>query len=78
MTDDLILSILKSIQKDVRSSKVDTRNEIQRLRTDMNMQFAALSDKLNGHLISEAQMRYEFNNLVERVQILERRLEIID
>jgi len=52
MTDNLILPILKNIQKEVQSSKmeqVNTRNEIQRLRTDMNMQFAALSDKLTSN-----------------------------
>lgn len=71
MTDTLILPILKNIQEQVQSVKA----EQIRLRTDINMQFSALNEKLNGHLISELELRNEFNNLVARVQLIEKRLE---
>ncbi len=79
MTGDIILPILKNIQQqvqEIKTEQVNTNKELQRLRSDFNMQFYALNDKLNGHLVSELELRNEFNNLVERVQVIERRLEL--
>ena len=72
--NDLILPILKSLQ----SGQADLQKSVEDLRGDINMQFAALNKKLTGQLISEVEFRGELNELRERLQTVERRLQLLD
>jgi hypothetical protein len=64
MSGNLILPILKNIQ----NQNIDTKLEIQKLRKDVSMQFSSLNEKLNGHFISEHELRNEVNGSRERLQ----------
>jgi len=72
--NDSILPILKSLQ----SGQADLQKSVEDLRGDINMQFAALNKKLTGQLISEVEFRGELNELRERLQTVERRLQLLD
>ncbi len=73
MTEDLIMPILKSLQ----NGQSDIKQGMNDFRSDMNLQLAALNEKLSGQLISELEMRHELKELRERLQRVEKRLELI-
>jgi hypothetical protein len=72
MADDVILPILKSIQNGI----TDLNKGQNKARADMNMQFSALNEKLSGQFLSEIEMRHEMQELRERLEKLENRLEL--
>ena len=72
MTEDLIITILKSLQ----NGQSEIKQGMNDLRSDMNLQLAALNEKLSGQLLSELEVRNELKELRERLQRVEKRLEI--
>lgn len=72
MADDLILPILKNLQ----NSLTDLKQGQADIRSDLDMQFAALNERLSGQLISEIEMRNELKEIRSRLQRLEKRAEI--
>jgi len=74
MTEDIMLSILKGLQ----NGQSDIKQSLNELRSDMNLQLAALNEKLSGQLLSELEIRNELKELRERLQRVEKRLELRD
>ena len=52
MTEDIIITILKSLQ----NGQSDIKQGMNDFRSDMNLQLAALNEKLSGQLLSELEM----------------------
>jgi len=73
MTEDIIIAILKSLQ----NGQSEIKQGMNDLRSDMNLQLAALNEKLSGQLLSELEMRNELKELRERLQRVEKRLELM-
>ncbi|MCK5497631.1 MAG: hypothetical protein KAI77_00430 [Gammaproteobacteria bacterium] len=59
MTEDIIITILKSLQ----NGQSDIKQGMNDFRSDMNLQLAALNEKLSGQLLSELEIRNEINEL---------------
>ncbi|MGH8547123.1 MAG: hypothetical protein ACRERU_00670 [Methylococcales bacterium] len=74
MSEDLVIEILCKIQNDLASVK----HRIEQVDSSMNLQFTALNGKLSGQLISEIEFREQVNDLKQRVDRIERRLELSD
>ncbi len=74
MSEDLVIEILRKIQNELASVK----QKIERVDSSMNLQFAALNEKLSGQLISEIEFREQVKDLKQRVDRIERRLELSD
>ena len=72
MTEDIIITILKSLQ----NGQSDIKQGMNDFRSDMNLQLAALNEKLSGQLLSELEIRNEINELRKRIQSVEKRLEL--
>ena len=73
-TENLTLEILKKIQNNID----DLDHRVEDGFSNMNLQFAALNEKLSGQLISEIEFREELHQLQTRIQRIERRLELSD
>lgn len=69
MAEDLVLPILKSLQ----NGQTDIKKSVDNLRSDMDMQFAALNERLSGQLISEIEIRSELKEIRSRLSRLEKR-----
>ncbi len=74
MTDDIVIPILRNLQ----NGQSEIKQGLDRLRSDMNLQFAALNEKLSGQLLSEIEISNELGELRERLQRVEKRLEMTD
>lgn len=74
MTDNIAIPILRNLQNDPSEIK----QGLDHLRSDMNLQFAALKEKLRGQLLSEIEIKKELGELRKRLQRVEKRLEMID
>lgn len=74
MTDDIVIQILRNLQ----NGQSEIKGCLDNLRSDMNLQLAALNEKLSGQLLSEMEIRNELTELRERLQRVERRLDLID
>lgn len=72
MKEDITHKILKKLQ----AGQTDIKAGLKDVRTDFNMQFAALNEKLSGQLISEIEFRAEMQRLRERLDRVETRLEL--
>ena len=72
MTEDIIITILKSLQ----NGQSDIKQGMNDFRSDMNLQLAALNEKLSGQLLSKLEIRNEINELRKRIQSVEKRLEL--
>jgi hypothetical protein len=53
MTEDIIITILKSLQ----NGQSEIKQGMNDFRSDMNLQLAALNEKLSGQLLSELEIR---------------------
>ena len=73
MTDDIVIQILRNLQ----NGQSEIKGCLDNLRSDMNLQLAALNEKLSGQLLSEMEIRNELTELRERLQRVERRLDLI-
>ncbi|MGH8477961.1 MAG: hypothetical protein ACRERV_05220 [Methylococcales bacterium] len=73
MSEDLVIAILRKIQNEVASVK----QRIEGVDSSMNLQFAALNEKLSGQWLSEIEFREPMQSLKQRVD-RERRLELSD
>jgi len=74
MTDDIVIHILRNLP----NGQSEIKQGLDSLRSDMNLQLAALNEKLSGQLLSEIEIRNELTELRERLQRVEKRLEITD
>lgn len=70
MTEDIVITILKNLQ----NGQSEIKQGMNDLRSDMNLQLAALNEKLSGQLLSELEMRHELKELRDRLQKVEKRL----
>ena len=73
MTDDIVIQILRNLQ----NGQSEIKGCLDNLRSDMNLQLAALNEKFSGQLLSEMEIRNELTELRERLQRVERRLDLI-
>ncbi len=71
-TENLTLEILKKIQSDM----VNINHKVDEGFSSMNLQFAALNEKLSGQMLSEMDLRSQLNALNDRLNRVERRLEL--
>ena len=80
MSDEsILLPILKNLQdgqSDLKNGQLVFNNSLDRLRVDLNMQLTAINEKLSGQWLSELEVRRELSELRERLQTVERRLEL--
>ena len=74
MSEDLVIEILRKIQNELAR----VNHKIERVDSSMNLQFAALNEKLSGQLISEIEFREQVIDLKQRVDRIEKRLELSD
>ncbi len=74
MTDDIVIQILRNLQ----NGQSEIKGRLDNFRSDMNLQLAALNEKSSGRLLSEMEIRNELMELRERLQRVERRLDLID
>ena len=77
--ESILLPILKNLQdgqSDLKNGQLVFKNSLDRLRVDLNMQLTAINEKLSGQWLSELEVRRELSELRERLQTVERRLEL--
>lgn len=74
MTDDIVIQILRNVQ----NGQSEMKQILESFRSDMDLQLAALNEKLSGQLLSEIEIRHELSELRERLNRVEKRLELID
>ncbi|MGR9109006.1 MAG: hypothetical protein ACU843_18990 [Gammaproteobacteria bacterium] len=74
MTEDLIIRILRNLQ----SGQSEIKSNLENLRSDLNLQLAALNDKFSGRTLSEIEIRKELRELRERLPRVEKRLDLVD
>jgi len=77
--ESILLPFLKNLQEgqsDLKNGQLAFKNSLDSLRVDINLQLTAMNEKLSGQLLSELEVRRELNELRERLQTVERRLEL--
>lgn len=72
MATDITIEILRNLQ----NGQSEIKQGINSLRSDMTLQLAAINEKLSGQLLAELEYRNEINELRERLQRVEKRLEL--
>ncbi len=70
--ENLTLDILKKIQSDM----VNLNHKVDNGFSSMNLQFAALNEKLSGQMLAEMDLRSQLNEFNDRLSRLERRLDL--
>jgi predicted component of viral defense system (DUF524 family) len=70
MSDDLILNILKQLQKG--------QSDMQHEMTSIQVQLSAINERQGAQLTAELGMRTELNEIKSRIQKIEQRLELVD
>lgn len=74
MADDIVIQILRNLQ----NGQSEIKHNLDSFRSDMNLQLAALNEKFSGQVLSEIEIRKELSELRERLQRVEKRLDLID
>ncbi len=74
MADDIVIQILRNLQ----NGQSEIKRNLNSFRSDMNLQLAALNEKFSGQMLSEIEIRKELSELRERLQRVEKRLDLID
>jgi len=72
MATDITIEILRNLQ----NGQSEIKQGINSLRSDMTLLLAAINEKLSGQLLAELEYRNEINELRERLQRVEKRLEL--
>ena len=70
--ENLTLEILKKIQSDM----VNLNHKVDNGFSSMNLQFAALNERLSGQMLAEMDLRSQLNAFNNRLNRIERRLEL--
>ncbi len=74
MADDIVIQILRNLQ----NGQSEIKRNLDRFRSDMDLPLAALNEKFSGQMLSKIEIRKELTELRERLQRLEKRLDLID
>ncbi|MCI0617487.1 hypothetical protein L0244_31315 [bacterium] len=74
MADDIVIQILRNLQ----NGQSEIKYNLDSLRSDMNLQLPALNEKFSGQMLSEIEIRKELSELRERLQRVEKRLDLVD
>jgi hypothetical protein len=80
MEEDTIIPILNDIQNSssaIIKNVSNTNQSLDNMRSDMNLQFIGINEKLSGQFISEIELRNDLNDLRKRIQKLEKHLDTI-